>query len=231
MSSKCKLCGNTRISEPHGAWPGVARCGGCGAVFGSGLEPQPGAAGLSKRDVRLPVGYTLSHDGANLVILRRWMGWKYIALAAFCVFWDGFFLYWCLDMAANGLPAAGIFLPVLYAAFGLAVTYYCIAGFLNFTRIKITPGELSLRHYPLPWPGNRVLQRQEIAQFFCLEDIVQTKVGPVATYRLYVLTPGGDRIKLVSGLDHPAEALFLEQQLESYLGIGDRPVDGELKTV
>lgn len=229
MDPKCKVCGSPTLKEPRGTWPGVARCGSCGAVFGSALEPQPGAAGPDKRNLRLPAGYTLSLEGADLVILRRWMGWKYLALAAFCVFWDGFFVYWCLDMAANGAPAAGLFLPVLYAAFGLAITYYCAAGFLNCTRIKVTPGELSIRHYPLPWPGGRVLQRQEIDQLFCAENTVYTKVGPISTFELFALAPGGARLKLVAGLDHPADALFLEQKIETHLGIGDKPVAGELK--
>jgi hypothetical protein len=43
-----------------------------------------------------------------------------------------------------------------------------------------------------------------------------------------LLRDGRER-KIMSGLDSPEEALFVESEIEKYLGITDRPVAGEYK--
>ena len=58
-----------------------------------------------------------------------------------------------------------------------------------------------------------------------------TRNGASYSYALSAILAGGKRVKLVSGLDQPEDALFLEQKIEGYLGITDRPVAGEMRPV
>jgi len=210
----------------------IAKCGYCSAVFGF-ADKVPGAAapGSSKRAVEMPKSYTLENEGADLAITRRWMNWKYVMMLVFCVFWDGFLVFWYTIAFTKGGPLVMKLFPVLHVAVGVFLTYTTAAGFLNRTRITLNTLELRIRHYPLPWPGNKVVQRQEIEQLFCEEIMHSNKNGTSYTYNLQAVKNGGGRLKLVSGMDKPEEALFLEQKMEGFLGITDRPVAGEMRPV
>lgn len=91
MKLECPHCSSAIPPEDINIQSAIAKCGGCGAVFGF-TEKVPGAApfGASKRAVELPKGYSIGHEGTGLVITRRWLCAKFVALLVFCVFWDGF---------------------------------------------------------------------------------------------------------------------------------------------
>jgi hypothetical protein len=48
------------------------------------------------------------------------------------------------------------------------------------------------------------------------------------TYNVCAVLKGGQRVTLLSSLPEIDQALFVEQAVEEYLGIEDRPVGGEL---
>ncbi len=206
----------------------MAKCSSCAAVFGF-ADKVPGAAPAAKQEVQMPRGYSLGTDGADLVITRRWLSPKYIFLLFFCVFWDGFLFFWYSNAVRGGAPLAAVLFPLLHVGVGVFLTYTTLAGFLNRTRVSVNPAELRIRHYPLPWPGNRVVQRQELEQLFCREKVSHGKHGANYTYNLEAVMAGGRREELVRGLDKPEDALFLEQKIEGYLGIADKRVPGEMR--
>ena len=89
-------------------------------------------------------------------------------------------------------------------------------------------GQLTIRHGPLPWPGNHTLNSADIEQLFCQEKFRQGKHGGSYTYEVHAVLTDGTKKELVSGLDDADQAIFIEQQLEDHLGIEDRRVPGEL---
>jgi len=48
------------------------------------------------------------------------------------------------------------------------------------------------------------------------------------SYNVNGLLKGGKRVRLLDSLPDREQALFVEQVVEGYLGIEDRPVGGEL---
>lgn len=209
----------------------IAKCDSCGAVFGFASQVPGSTAAYGKRQVEMPKGYRLEMDGADLLIIRRWFGAKYVALLFFCVFWDGFLAVWYYIAFTKDSPLVMKVFPVLHVAVGVGITYAVLAGFLNRTKIRLNPAELEVKHYPVPWPGNRVLQRQELDQLFCEEKLGANKNTVTYSYDLLALMRDGRRIKLVSSMDTPEQALFLEQKIERHLGIADRPVAGEMRPI
>jgi hypothetical protein len=66
-----------------------------------------------------------------------------------------------------------------------------------------------------------------IDQIWCKMRVSYNKNGsPSITYEVHANSKHGKSKKLVSGLNNPEEALFLEQQLESYMRITDEAVAG-----
>lgn len=230
MKLECPHCSSPIQTENINIQSAIAKCGDCGAVFGF-AEKVPGAApfGASKRAVVMPKGYSVGYEGTGLVITRRWLCAKFVALLGFCVFWDGFLVVWYSLAFTKGAPLLMKLFPVLHVAVGVFITYTAVAGLINRTRITVNSAELGIKHFPLPWPGSRTVPRYEVDQLFCEERINRSRNGASYSYDLSAVMKDGKRQKLVLGLDTPENALFLEQQIEGYLGISDRPVAGEMR--
>jgi hypothetical protein len=118
--------------------------------------------------------------------------------------------------------------PVLHVAIGVSLTYYTLAGFYNRTFISVGRGSLRIEHRPIPWFGNRTLQASEIAQLYTEQITTSGKNGPRISYQLNAVSQENRKIKLLTGMDSPDSARFIERQVEDWLGIRDRRVEGEM---
>ncbi|MCM2266207.1 MAG: hypothetical protein NDI60_00375 [Elusimicrobiales bacterium] len=232
MNLNCPHCRRSIPAGDINIQSALAKCASCSAVFGFADKVPGAAAALAKRVVEMPKGYTMTAEGADLVLIRRWFSAKFVFLLFFCAFWDGFLIFWYGIALSKGAPLLAMVFPLIHVAVGVGLTYFTLAGFLNRTRIKMSTGEVSIKHYPLPWAGNRTLRRQEIDQLFCEEKLSRNRNSSATySYNLSAVLADGRRIKLISGLDQPEDALFLEQKIEGYIGIADRPVAGEMRPV
>jgi hypothetical protein len=59
-------------------------------------------------------------------------------------------------------------------------------------------------------------------------EIVHSKHGSSIQYTLYAITAANTEMRLLGRLENSNTAIFIEQQLERWLRIKDRPVAGEL---
>jgi len=226
---RCKSCGATLRPENVVERLAMARCDHCGAVFGIEGLPLSSAAEAARQrgPVSMPKGIEVSQFGGSLEITRRWFGWGFVFLVFFCIFWDGFMVAWHAIALSSGAWFMSLF-GLLHTAVGVGLTYYTIAGFVNRSVIRAGQGLIEIRHGPLPWPGNKTLVSHEVEQCYSKEKIHHGKNGTHYTYTIHALMTNGRRETVVSGLTDTEQALYIEQQLEQFLGIQDRPVPGEL---
>jgi hypothetical protein len=140
-----------------------------------------------------------------------------------CVFWDGCLVLW-YARAFQSASFIELLFPVIHLAVGVFVTYWTICGFLNRTTISLERGTLSVRHGPLPWPGNLRIESASLDQLFCKE---QVDSRGSRKYSLNALLRNGGSVALLERLSDPDHALYLEQLLETRLGIVDVAVVGE----
>jgi hypothetical protein len=192
---------------------------GAPAAFGGArdgiLNPQPGGLTVSE------------HDG--LSIDRRWFSGKHIAMLIFSIIWWGFLVVWYgIALGANAPLVMSLF-PLIHVAAGLFIGYYSLCGFTNHTVLRVRNGVLSVRHGPLPWPGNKEVPTADIQQLYCEEQRNQGKNGVTYTYRLSAMLRSGKREVLMDGIDSPDVPRFVEERVERLLRIPDLPVTGELR--
>ena len=121
-----------------------------------------------------------------------------------------------------------IFFPVLHVAVGVFLTYLTTAMFVNKTEIKVNSEKVMVYHGPLPWPGNKQISRFDIDQLYVEEKVHRGKHGLRYTYQVHVVNKEGNKTTLVSHLQKREQACFIEQQIELFLGIKDRPMQGEI---
>ncbi len=199
----------------------IAVCDACGEVFGFG-DRVPGALRPGSRpQVALPPGLTVAERPFRIV--WRWFRPAAIFLALFAVVWNGIIGFF-VSQLLRGHDLRPLFFISLHLAVGVLVAYHALCMFANRTAFSLDGGHLRVRHGPLPWPGGRDLAAHQVQQLWCQER--SSRNG--TTYELHAELQTGVRVKLVRGLPERDQALYLEQALESRLGIEDRPVDGEL---
>lgn len=244
QAARCRQCRRlVDLSRQLGTAPAVAvATGGAPSVvtpsFGGlrarGDRVEAGAPPVAPRGaVPMPPKFKIE-TGADFTLSWRWFGPQFLFLVLFCVFWDGFLVVWYAIAIGTMLGGAGagmipmVLFPLIHVAVGVGLTYWTVCGFVNSTTIRVGSGRLSVKHGPLPWKGSCEIDAGSLDQLYCEMRTHRGKNGTTYTYDVMALERDGMTRKLVSGLSEASHALFLEQALESQLGITDRAVGGEL---
>jgi len=175
----------------------------------------------------LPDKIHVQHQGPVLEITRRWFGGKHVLMAVFTVGWNAFLFFW-YSQALQGDDLVVILFPLIHVAVGVSLIYQTLSGFLNRTSIRVTYEQLRIRHYPIPHWRNRTILSRDLIQLYSKEKTKRSSKNTSVTYEMHALTRDGKNVKLLSGLDSSEQALYIEQEIERYLGIRDEPVRGEI---
>ncbi|HDQ71202.1 MAG TPA: hypothetical protein ENN19_03780 [Chloroflexi bacterium] len=120
-------------------------------------------------------------------------------------------------------------LGVLFIPIMMLFAYGLLATLLNSTSIQAEEGMLTIRRGPIPMPGNREAPLREITQIYCQEKVHRSRRTSRRSYSyaLYaIMRKDGEKIHLIS-FSKPAQARYVERQLERHLGIQDVWVGGE----
>lgn len=228
MDVHCDACGAVVPAADIDLNRNIAKCAACNNVFNCANQLDGlGKPARERLQVELPKGMQMFTRSNGLRIVRRWFGAKFVALTFFCLFWDGFMIAWYVMAISKRVWPMAAF-GVIHAAVGIGLTYYVIAGFFNRTVITVLSGKLNIDHGPVPVPGKLSMSAEELDQLYAKRRVTHSRNGGTnVSYELHArLTSGQDR-KLLGGLSKEEDALFIEQQIESFLGIEDRAVSGE----
>ena len=228
MKILCPSCRVPVAAEDVALETGLAKCRTCNSVFRFDDLPELARSLVRPRPrVEKPNSLITWDDGHGLTLQYRWFSPKFIFLALFCLFWDGFLLFWYVVAIGSGNLLMTIF-PILHVMAGIALTYWTVAGFVNTTTVLIDGSRLRVTHHPLPWGKPVELRMFQVKQLFCDEKISRGENGPSYNYNLNARLHDGVRRTLVSGLDSPEIPLYLEQHAEEWMQLRDEPVAGEL---
>jgi hypothetical protein len=232
MHLTCPDCGAAIPAEDVNIDRGIGKCRACNAVIDVEKalhNPADRGALLQRPPAPQPRSMTVEDIGTGMRLTRRWFTWATLFLTVFCVGWDGFLVFWYSMALKPDAPWVMAVFPLIHLAVGVLLTYTVLAMYLNRTVLEISEGRLTVRHGPLPWPGNRALDVSEVEQLYCQEKVSRNRQGAASsTYTVSALLKGGRRVPLLDSLPRRDDALFVEQLVEKYLGIDDRPVGGEL---
>ena len=98
-----------------------------------------------------------------------------------------------------------------------------------FEHKEVQAGWLVIEYGPLPWPNAyKRYPLVEIEQLYCKETVTHSDSGQSFSYEVHALMTHNRNVKLVTALKEPEQALYIEQEIERYLRIQDRPVAREL---
>lgn len=249
MQVTCPNCSAAVRSDDVNLRRMVAKCAACNEVFA--LDPSLAAPSAHQRArVPQPKSITVEKDGeekaptsetyrsppdagggdpGRLVIRRKWLGPVHLFMLFFAVLWNGFLVVWYQTALAAGHadPMVLVF-PLVHVAAGVYITYTALAGLLNTTTVRVEKGRLAIVHGPLPWPGNLDLDAAQLRQLFVRRKSYRSRNGGErATYAL-AADMNGTALDLLPSLPTADEARFIEQTIETHLGIVDDPSAGDV---
>jgi hypothetical protein len=210
MPQTCTSCGES-FGEPQiDRARGLATCSCCGKTTQLSEASTP-AEGSKGNTVALPAGMSISGEhGSTLVITRRWFRTKHLVLTAvFAAIAFGLERVW----RATG---PGIWLAVAVLALGWSVLQLA-SMFVNSTTVTATRQRLDVRHGPFPSMLYKAvsLDAAEVDQLYVAAWSRLFEVG--AQLR------DGRRVSLVRPLVTRAQAEYIEERLEWFVGIVDMP--------
>jgi hypothetical protein len=203
----------------------LAKCNACSAVFS--IAGSAGAPKTRRADVAMPKSISMAESDSELRITRKWYTPMAFFMIAIALAWNAVMVVWLISAIKSG--TWGMFaMGSIHGCVGLFLIYFTVALFVNKTEIKVDSRSLSVKHGPLPWRGDATLPADMVHQIWCKMKVERGKNSSHNTmsYELHANSKHGKSKKLLSHLQKPEEALFLEQQLEAYMRIEDRPVAG-----
>jgi len=170
---------------------------------------------------------SLSDELTRLEITWRWFSLKTLLIAAFAVLWNGFMFHWYGNLPANA-PLIAILFPLLHVGVGVGLAYQALTGFVNRTRIRVDDTMLTVRHGPLPWIGNRDIDRWDVKQLYVSERVSRGRGGANVSFDVRLVTNTGRNVRLVRGMPEREQALYVEHKIENHLKIDDAVMPGEV---
>ena len=234
MDIRCQKCGASIHAQDVNMEHAIARCAACSAVFrfSDVVESQGEAAHRKQRIVEPPRGVAIEDWGPKLKFTRKWFTPAVFALLIFCGLWDGFLVFWYSQLGSlkdisDPIQLVVLIFPIGHVLVGLLLSYACVCMFVNRTVVEVGDGQLTIRHGPLPCPGNRTIDTASLDQLYCKQRQHRTQRSVYATYELFAKLKNGKSRKLIGGLEKADQARFLEQQIEQRLHIRDAAVAGE----
>jgi len=213
----------------------IAKCSHCEHVFTFEGELSP-MLERNKAEIFQPEGIEILHLMSELVIDYKWRHTKSVSggLIFFAIVWNAMLLPFILSAILSGQFLVLIFIS-LHLAVGLGLIGNIVSTLINRTSISVDDQQLSIEHKPLkiPFIKEYNINVDDIDQLY-VKRYVSSRTNGVANYAFSVNAKvsginGNKDVSILKGLKKENKALYIEQEIELYLGIKDRRVPGEIK--
>lgn len=176
----------------------------------------------------IPSNISETQDVQGKTLIREWKKgfMTLLPLTLFTLIWNGLLVVWYLIvLKADKISLMMVLVPLLHVSIGIGLIYYLLCSYLNKTYFTVSHFDLTIRHRPMPFLGNKRIPVAQITQIFCMEKkMCNRNQREHISYVLCYLDPQGVKQSLFWGIEEGTEALYLERRLEALLGIKDKPV-------
>jgi len=224
---KCPSCKQEIPAEHININNMLAKCSDCNTVFN--FQTQIKQLPRFRPEVVMPYGIESYHFLDELNIELNWRSSASSFLIFFTIIWNAFLAFFVMISLFSESYEMLLFISI-HLLVGVGLIYYSLASFINKTYLTIDANRIVVEHKPLKMPLNRDrnIDVRNIEQLFSQKYSSGTTNGqPTYAFKVVAQLIGDEKVDLVKGLKSDQQALYIEQQIENYLDIPDRPVDGE----
>ncbi len=112
---------------------------------------------------------------------------------------------------------------------GVFFLYSSLVGIFNQRTVLVTREQLKVSYGPLPFERNHNLAPAELTQLYTHQLAVPTRYRDISGFTLEAILRDGRLMPLLTDASYE-KVHFIEVQIESWLGIQDTVVPGEITT-
>lgn len=226
----CEQCGTQIEGANININSSLAQCGSCNSVFSISEDHFFLHDRKGRPEMIMPEGTDVLELNDSLDIRLDWLKSHSRGalgfLTFFTIIWNG-----VLAVVAGGALLSGAFSSIgfmsIHLLVGLGLLYYLATVYLNYTDVIVNEDFIEISHRPVknPFVPSKRIESREIDQLYVSKYVSSTTNGnPNYAYALYaILKTNGKKISLIKGMNRETQ-LYLEQEIERYLKIKDRPV-------
>ena len=225
----CPKCNHFISGKDINVESTIAKCGHCDHVFGFEYDSKTEKLRSSQL---IPDGIEVLKLRSELDMRLKWIdttskgGRAFITL--FAGFWNLMVLPFALFALLSGAWQILLFLS-LHLIVGLGLLWHLACVYMNRTSISVTKHKLKVRTFPIRhflWK-NKEIDVNSIEQLYVTKYVESTTNGnPNYAYALYAILDDHSKVALLSGMNRPTQ-VYIEREIENYLGIKNRKVPEE----
>jgi len=228
---KCPNCKELVMADNINIDKAIAKCTNCSSVFS--FDHSSRYPYRNRPEVFQPEGIEMLRLRNELDIDFKWRNAKSVSVPFifFAVLWNVMLLPFVGVAIMSGQLAFLLGVSV-HLFVGLGFLYHILTVLINTTYISIDEYDLIVEHRPLKHIANRDknIECRDIDQIY-VKKYVTGRTNDVIhhAHKVVVILNNGDELDLIAGIRNKEKALYLEQEIELFLKIKDRPVEGEVK--
>lgn len=223
----CPNCEEKILSSDINLNKGLAKCSSCHVLFN--IEKEVEDAPKKEEIFVIPKGIEVLKMFSELNIDMRWRHTASWFLMTFTLIWNGILLPMALFIILSGEIFALLFMSI-HLAVGIGLIYWSLAALFNTTYITVDSQYITIQHRPFKMFFKEFqFETKEVNQLYVKKYSNGSTNGvPNYVYGVMAILNSKEEIKIIKGLSKPNQALYLEQEIEKFAGIKDRPVVGEI---
>ncbi|MFK7806696.1 MAG: hypothetical protein AB8F74_02745 [Saprospiraceae bacterium] len=237
MHLNCPSCRYPIVSDDVNLVKTIAKCKSCNNIFefGENLKGKE-LPGRFRKEIVIPPGIEILQVIDELEIMVKWRESSKKFTLLFAMMWNGLTLPMTVALmlgAGNGSGGEGFGAVLFMMVFNLVGIYmlYASVGYLvNTTYITVDENRISIDHRPLKFliQKDKHYDAQDVEQVYVRRYSVGSKnEKPVYAFEVAVKMKNGKTQSIVKELHSPNHARYIEQEIEYFLKIKDRPQLGE----
>lgn len=230
---ECPNCSEEIFSDDINIDKGIAKCHNCHHVFPFEEKLKKLSRGGRRAEVFQPEGIEMFRLRSELNIDYKWrktQNSNYFMLF-FTLVWNAMILPSAFAAVMSGEIGALLAMSI-HIGVGVWLLLGQMSKFINSTYITVDEHYLTIDHRPInnPWFKGQKIPVGEIEQVFVKRTRSGTTNGvPNFGYSVIAIEKKRRReIPLIVGMRNSDKALFIEQEIEYFLGIEDKQVRGEV---
>ncbi len=205
----------------------IAKCSECHSVFK--FDEELDLAVPVRPEIFLPKGMDIFELRSEVEIQITWRDTLKSFPLLFTIIWNAMVLPAAIFAIITARPMIILGLS-FHLLVGIASLYYLLTTLYNTTFITADSRHLRIEHRPLilPFYPNQDIPVYEIDQIYVKKYVKSHTNGrPDYVFAVEAILIDKSHVRIVKGIQHSDQALYIEQEIERFLAIKDRPVKEE----
>ncbi len=228
---KCPNCSETILASDINLNKGLAKCSYCNVIFNIGEDSSDDSSTPQRKDeiFVIPKGIEILKLFGELNIEMSWRHSIHWFIILFTLIWNAILLPFILVAIFTQEYFILLFIS-LHLAVGIGLLYFTLSSLFNKTYITVDKQTLTIEHRPFSlFFKEHHLEVKDIDQLYVKKYVSsRTNGNPNYSYVVMAILRNKEEIKLVKGISKPPQALYIEQEIESFAGIQDKPIAEEI---